>query len=172
MLVVLVRDSLAVLGLLATRVLLQRAARDAEVGEERQVRDGVALIGGRDVGVGAQWMVLEERQVYGFKLKQRKTYTVKKIEGDVVHLEFVCKQNVHKGEVAALPVPGGDVFLKVKSLDLNSKGEIVIDLSRPIPLMLDLSGGGTMESDFVMDKAAEKGLRQDRNFQFRYSVVE
>lgn len=120
----------------------QSAADDARAIAEQAIVKLTALpvvFPHDEIGTGGSWTV-ESRVTGQASLLQTATYTVKEINGDTVVLDVKIEQRPSQG---SLSLDGAGQGLDGQSLDVmdsstESRGEITIDLTKPLPVAGDV----------------------------------
>ncbi len=80
------------------------------------------------VGVGATWEMPQTVNSQGMKIDQLVTYKVTKIDGDVVTLDTVVKQNAGEQKISQ-----GGIEVEVKKVTGGGTGTVVMDLTKALP---------------------------------------
>ena len=120
----------------------QSAADDARAITEQAIVKLTALpivFPGKAVGAGASWTV-ESRVTGQSSLLQTATYTIKELEGDTVVLDVQIDQRPSQG---ALSLEGAGEGLEGQNLEVlesttESRGELTVDLTKPLPTAGDV----------------------------------
>lgn len=90
----------------------------------------------KEVGVGSSWQMRTVEEQQGLTIYQTVTFTVKKIEGEVVTLGLTFEQRASDQDMGAATV---------ERLTTDGSGEMVIDLARPVPLSAELAADMKMK---------------------------
>ncbi len=84
------------------------------------------------MGVGGSWKQTQELSLNGIDFVQETIFTIASIEGTVLTLTVAGTQTVPTGPVQFPGVPDS-VEVSVESWDITSVGDIVADLTQPVP---------------------------------------
>jgi hypothetical protein len=89
-----------------------------------------------EIGVGAVWDVTSAEQFQGIRGQSVATYEVVSIEGDRVRLKVGLVSNAPAQDFSppAARKRGDETMMRIKALTGTGTAELLLDLSRPIPL--------------------------------------
>jgi hypothetical protein len=102
-----------------------------------------------EVGPGGKWTVRTLETENGFEVYQTITYTVKKLEGKVLHLDLGLDQRAKDQTISA-----GFQTATLDYLHTEGSGKMELDLTKPLPVSMNLSG--TMKMKISMGGESEK----------------
>lgn len=118
------------------------------------------------VGVGARWEARKELLVYGFKVGQVDTYTLKEKVGDELKLEVQIQQ---KAAPQTVTFEEEGIELTVESFKMNASGEVIANLNA-----LEANASASGESVGILSVKTVDGSENvviDRAFQVRMTVT-
>ncbi|MGB8329101.1 MAG: hypothetical protein WCE62_03165 [Polyangiales bacterium] len=118
------------------------------------------------VGVGARWEARKELVLYGFKVSQVDTYTLKEKAGDALKLNVQIQQTAAPQTVTFAEE---GIELTIESFSMNASGEVIANLNA-----LEANASASGDSSGVLNVKTVDGsevIEIDRAFQVRMTVT-
>lgn len=100
------------------------------------------------IGIGAQWRVARDAEIYGMNLQQTATYELVSFQDGVATLNIGVKQQVPaQSQVSGLPeLPSGGT-MQIKSLNSSGQGQTRMRMDRLIPLSAKIAVQSRVEME-------------------------
>lgn len=109
------------------------------------------------VGVGASWETVQRVTQSGLTLDQKTSFEVKRVDGDVVELDFTATLSGPPGKLSG-PLTGG-LTADVKKLEGSGKGHLVVSLKKLLPDTL------TAENQIALTLSVEQADGKSRELE-------